>query len=174
MRYVIVSKVKGAAGSFNEKIKREVLNKFNAKSSKLPAHFTIKAPFESEDISRIEHAIEEFCKTHKKTPYIIKNYDHFEDRVIYMKVILPKKGRQTHDDLIESLSSVSMLTFKENEGKDKIFHVTIASKKIRDKFKEIWDYVNNFPCEYECDFDNISIYRWVDNTWKLYREFELE
>lgn len=42
MRYVIVSVVKGKAGQFNDKIRRDVFKKFKLKSSKLPAHFTIK------------------------------------------------------------------------------------------------------------------------------------
>ena len=51
MRYVIVSVVKGSAGKFNNNLRKEVFEKFQAKSSKLPAHFTIKAPFECEDIN---------------------------------------------------------------------------------------------------------------------------
>ena len=48
MRYVVVSVVKGEAGDFNNKLRKDIFNKFKAKSSKLPAHFTIKAPFEYE------------------------------------------------------------------------------------------------------------------------------
>ena len=52
MRYVVVSVVKGEAGDFNNKLRKDIFNKFKAKSSKLPAHFTIKAPFEYDgDIS---------------------------------------------------------------------------------------------------------------------------
>ena len=46
MRYVIVCVLKGEAGDFNNNLRKDILKKFNAKSSKLPAHFTIKAPFE--------------------------------------------------------------------------------------------------------------------------------
>ena len=59
MRYVIVSVVKGKAGDFNNKLRKDIFNKFKARSSKLPAHFTIKAPFEYDgDISDLEKAIE--------------------------------------------------------------------------------------------------------------------
>ena len=58
MRYVIVSVVKGKAGNFNNNLRKEVFQKFNAKSSKLPAHFTIKAPFEYDDIEELE----DYCK----------------------------------------------------------------------------------------------------------------
>ena len=49
MRYVVVSVVKGEAGNFNNNLRKEVYEKFNAKSSKLPAHFTIKSPFETDN-----------------------------------------------------------------------------------------------------------------------------
>ena len=62
MRYVIVSVVKGGAGNFNNNLRKEVFEKFHAKSSKLPAHFTIKAPFECENTDYMDNIIENFCK----------------------------------------------------------------------------------------------------------------
>ena len=61
MRYVVVSVVKGEAGNFNNNLRKEVYEKFNAKSSKLPAHFTIKSPFETDNIIQLEN-IEEDAK----------------------------------------------------------------------------------------------------------------
>ena len=59
LRYVIVCVVKGEGGRFNNEMRKDIFKKFNAKSSKLPAHFTIKAPFEYEgDIRELEEALE--------------------------------------------------------------------------------------------------------------------
>ena len=66
MRYVVVSVVKGEAGNFNNNLRKEVYEKFNAKSSKLPAHFTIKAPFEYDDIEELEEVLQNFCKTGRR------------------------------------------------------------------------------------------------------------
>ena len=60
MRYVIVSVVKGDAGNFNNNMRKDVYEKFKAKSSKLPAHFTIKAPFDYDDISELERTLDKF------------------------------------------------------------------------------------------------------------------
>ena len=132
MRYVIVSVVHGEGGDFNNDLRREIFNKFKAKSSKLPAHFTIKAPFEVEDeIKEIEYILENFTKKYSKTPY----------------------------------------NFDKKDGKNKIIHVTISSKKIRDIYNELWDYVNEYPCNFNCSFDNVTIYNWQDNTWKVHKEY---
>lgn len=175
MRYVIVSVVKGEAGDFNNNLRKEVFNKFKAKSSKLPAHFTIKSPFEWEDIRELEEVLENFSKNNKNTKarYKLNGYDHFDNRVIFMKVDMSKEGRILHDKLIEQLSKIDYINFTEKDGKNKIFHVTISSKKIQKIYDILWDYVNQYPCNFNCYFDNISIYKWQDNTWKLHKEYLL-
>lgn len=174
MRYVIVSKVNGPAGFFNDNLRKDVFQKFNAKSSKLPAHFTIKSPFESDDISDLEVILKNFADKNKKQRYTIKGYDHFDDRVIYMKVLMSKEGIELHNKLIDVLDSISYINFTSTDGKNKVFHVTISSKRIQKIFNELWDYVTNIPCEFTCYFDNISIYKWENNTWNLHKEFLLK
>ena len=174
MRYVIVSKVNGPAGFFNNNLRKDVFQKFNAKSSKLPAHFTIKSPFESDDISDLEVILKNFADKNKKQRYTIKGYDHFDDRVIYMKVLMSKEGIELHNKLIDVLDSISYINFTSTDGKNKVFHVTISSKRIQKIFNELWDYVTNIPCEFTCYFDNISIYKWKNNTWNLHKEFLLK
>ena len=159
MRYVIVSIVHGAGGEFNNNLRREVFEKFKARSSKLPAHFTIKAPFEVEgEIKEIEDILEDFTKKHSKAPYKID-------------VKMSKEGKEVHDRLIDELSKVSYINFDKKDGKNKIIHVTISSKKIRNIYNDLWEYVNEYPCKFNCSFDNVTIYKWQDNTWKLHKEY---
>lgn len=62
MRYVIVSATKGNAGEFNNKLRKNLFEKFGAKSSKLPPHFTIKSPFESKDLSSLENMLKKILR----------------------------------------------------------------------------------------------------------------
>ena len=175
MRYVIVSVVNGDAGDFNNNLRRELYKRFNAKSSKLPAHFTIKAPFEYDgNITDLEDTIKNTIKDKKAINYSIDGYDHFDNRVIFMKVLMSNEGQKVHDELIDDLSKIPYINFSSHDGKDKIFHVTISSKKIQKIFKDLWDYVTPIRCDFDCSFDNICIYKWEDNTWKLYREFLID
>ena len=173
MRYVIVSVVKGKAGNFNNNLRKEVFQKMGAKSSKLPAHFTIKAPFECDNIKEVDDVIENFCKCHKKAPYNIKGYNHFDNRAIYMEVNMSKEGKKLHDELFDELNKIDYINFGEKDGKDKIFHVTVSSKKIQKIYHELWDYVSHIPCDFNCFFDNISIFKWENNTWILHKEYTL-
>lgn len=175
MRYVIVSVVNGDAGDFNNNLRKDIKERFNLKSSKLPAHFTIKAPFEYDgSIEDLEENIDTLCRNEKAAFYNIKGYDNFDDRVIYMKVYMSKEGKVLHDKLIDSMDKSSYITFDSLDGKEKVFHVTIASKKLKLKYNELWNYVSTLKCDFKCKFDNISIYKWEEETWKLHRAFELK
>ena len=174
MRYVIVSVVKGPAGNFNNNLRKEVFEKLGAKSSKLPAHFTIKAPFEADDISDLDKVLQDFAQNHKAHDYKIKGYNHFDNRVIYMDVHMGKECKILHDELIEKLEKLPYIHFKAHDYKDKVFHVTISSKKIQKIYHELWEYVNNIPCDFDCKFDNVSVFKWEDNTWKLYKEYLMD
>ena len=174
MRYVVVCVVKGEAGVSNNNLRKEIWEKFLARSSKLPAHFTIKAPFEHEgELTELTDALEKFCHSEKAAPFRLEGYDHFDNRVIYMHVNMSKAGKAMHDRLIDTMGEVPYIHFDSKDGKDKTFHVTIASKRLQPLYETVWQYVQQYPCDYDCQFDNVSIYKWEDETWKLYREFLL-
>ncbi|MBO3444119.1 2'-5' RNA ligase family protein [Clostridium sp. CCUG 7971] len=174
MRYVIVSVVKGKLGNFNNNLRKEIFNKFKAKSSKLPAHFTIKSPFETDNIDDLENILDSFSNNYLSEPYKIKGYAHFDNRVIFMKVLMSDEGKILHDKLIDELSKIPYINFGEKDGKDKVFHITISSKKIQKIFNELWEYVNKIDCDFDCHFDNICIYKWENNTWILHNEYILK
>jgi hypothetical protein len=67
MRYVIVCLIKGEALAFHEKLVEDICEKFKVKRQRLPAHFTIKAPFETEKILELESLVESYCKDIQST-----------------------------------------------------------------------------------------------------------
>lgn len=172
MRYVIVSVVHGEAGDANNKLRSEVKKVFGAKSSTLPAHFTIKAPFEYDgDIDELKSRLRAFVQEEKAESYRIQGYDHFDRRVIYMDVVLTKEAKAVHDRLIDILEQFDYISCNQKDGKDKTFHVTVASKRIGPIYDELWEYVQKIPCDYDCQFDNVTLYRWGDRKWEVEEKF---
>lgn len=172
-RYVIVCAIGGAALKFHEKLTSSVCYKFNKKRTKLPAHFTIKAPFETDKIEKVENILEKFSINNRKVPIRLEGYGKFREDVIYMAVKMSPEAKKVHDKLIDQLQEIPWMKFKSNEGKNKVFHCTIVSKKIKDRFKEIWNYVSKYSCDFNEYFDNISLYHWEYNTWVLLKKYEL-
>lgn len=173
-RYVLVSNIEGEALKFHDKITNNVCHKFNKSRQKLPAHFTIKAPFETDNIEKITELLEQFSFKRYKTPIEINGFGSFRRDVIYMNVDISKEGKKVYDELIDELSKISWLKFKNNEGKGKIFHCTIVSRRISDEFDEIWNYVNQYNCNFKNYFDNLILYIWKDNRWVIYKRFNFK
>lgn len=170
MRYVIVCLLKEETLKFHESLVSDVCSKFKVQRQKLPAHFTIKAPFETENIEELEKVTEEFCRSHSKTTIKIKGFNHFRNNVIFMDIFPSKEAVEVHDKYIDELEKIQWLTWKEHEGKNKKFHCTIVSRRISSKFNEIWEYVNRFNPKFDLYFDNISILIWRNGRWETHKE----
>lgn len=174
MRYVIVADVRGKAGEMNNALRQEVREKLGAKSSTLPAHFTIKAPFEyNGSIEDLKEILRKFAKNEKAEAYQVKGYNHFDRRVIYMDMKMSKEAKAVHDRLMDILEEFSYIQCNKKDGKDKNFHITVSSKKIEPIYDQLWEYVHRYPCYFDCLFDNISLYRWEETKWILEEVFEL-
>ena len=171
-RYVLVCTIEGEASEFHDKITRDVCYKFNKKRTKLPAHITLKAPFERDKIDDMVEMMETFTGARSKTPIKINGFGKFRRDVVYMNVNVSREAKIVHDELIDEMENIPWVIFKPNEGKDRVFHCTIVSKRIQDKFEEIWNYVNEYKCDFDVYFDNLSLYKWQENTWVLYRKFK--
>ena len=175
MKYVIVADVRGQAGEMNNALRKEVREKLGAKSSTLPAHFTIKAPFEyNGSIEDLTKTLHEFVKHEKAEPYQMKGYNHFDRRVIHMDMKMSKEAKEVHDRLIDTLGKFPYIRFTKKDGKDKNSHITVSSKKIEPIYDQLWEYVHQYPCDFNCLFDNISLYRWEETKWVLEEVFELK
>ena len=86
---------------------------------------------------------------------------------------MSNEAKEMHDRLIDAMSAIPYIQFNENDGKDKDFHVTIASKKIWKFFDRLYEFVNQKPCHFDCLFDNVTIFKWGDRKWEVYKRFEI-
>lgn len=173
MRFVIVCLIKGTALKFHEKITEDVCYKFKVKRQRLPAHFTLKAPFELDDICDLENEISTFVNSNKKQPVKIDGINHFGTNVIFMNIIPSKKALILYNDFIALLKNLDYLTWKKHDGNSKTFHATIVTHLKENKFHEIWDYISKYNPNFSIYFDNISILKWQKDKWVTYRKFEL-
>ncbi|MFD3158413.1 2'-5' RNA ligase family protein [Haloimpatiens sp. FM7330] len=176
IRFVIVCLIKKEPLKLHETLINQIDFKFGVKRQKLPAHFTIKAPFELENIDNVnelENLIENFCKNNHKQKIDIDGFNHFSDRVIYMNINPSKEAVEIHDKFIDQLKTLHWLEWRKNDGKNKTFHCTVATKFKSNKFNDIWNFVSKYNPHFNLYFDNISILKWNNRRWETYREFKL-
>lgn len=173
--YTVVCMLDGEAARFNDDLRKDVKLTFNAKLSTLPPHFTIKEGFKYDgDISDLVSTIETFCQNEKAKPFQINGFGHFRNDVIFMNVEMSNEAKEMHDRLIDAMDKLPFINFSEKDGKDKSFHVTIASKQIRKIFDRLYEFVNQRPCQFDCMFDNVTIFKWGDRKWDVYKQFPIQ
>ncbi|AAK79570.1 2'-5' RNA ligase [Clostridium acetobutylicum] len=176
MRYVLVCIINGEAAKLNNRLASELKHEFNARRSKLPPHFTIKAPFETDEknIDDMKNILKKFESSFNAYNMDISGFSSFRKDVIYMPINLSKEAKEVHDKLIDELKGLKWLEWKNNEGKNKVFHCTVVSKRVRENFDEMLRYVNDYECNFKSDFDNITLYKWDTNTWVLEESYKLQ
>lgn len=176
MKYFIGTLIKGEAEKYQQKLLYSVAKKFRvnwAIETKISAHITLKYTFETEDIGHIEKNIAEFCKSHKRSKYQLKGFNHFKNEVIYIDVIPSKEMRDTYSKLTDHLNKNKDIPSSKFDGTIH-FHSTIAYKDIQEKFQEIWDYTAKEKPDFDVVFDNITIFQFMDDIWEIYKEFPLK
>lgn len=174
MRYVIVCLIKGEALKFHENLVQNVCRKYNVSRQKLPAHFTLKAPFETENITEVEELIQDFCGDRPSTTISIEDFDHFGEGVVFMDIKPSGEATKTCNDFVDVLKKVPWLEWKRNEGKNKKLHCTVVTRIPNNKYDDIWNYVREHHCSFDTYFDNISILKWDINKWVTYKEFKFK
>jgi 2'-5' RNA ligase len=173
-RYVIVCQLTGDALASHKKLMNEVCRKFEVKRTNLSGHFTIKAPFEADErISEIDKLTQEFSKFYKAASVKLDGFGSFRTDVAFVNVILSPKALDTYKAYIALLKQIPWLKWKEHDGLGENFHATIASKLKPDKFAMVMDHLSSYDYNYDVYFDNISLYRWENTKWILYKEYPL-
>lgn len=174
MLYVIVCLINGKVKGFHHQLVEDICHRFDVKRQRLQSHFTLKAPFDSTDISEIERITENFCLTYKASPISISGYNHFSDKVIFMDIKPSFDAIKVCEEYKKLLRTIPELQWKKNELEKHIFHCTIVSKLNKTTFRDIWTYVNQFPCNFNCSFDNITIMRLEKEGWVVEKSYPLQ
>lgn len=180
MKYVIVYLIKGKAAKFQQKLAYKIARKFDhygTVKNKIPAHLTLKLPFETNDIKRIqevENIIKNFSNKQKISTLILDGYGYFENPwVAYINAKESKQMRNIYNKFIDELKRIDLFTFREYEIHGPKFHSTLAHSDLaEEKFKEIWKYLKTQPKPYfHIKFDNITILKLTDDIWQIHKEF---
>lgn len=181
MRIVIECLLKNPVKEYQWSLVNQVAERFPelnyTKEQALEAHFTLKYPFEIEDVASLEKTILDFARTHKKTPVTIGGFDHFDDRVAFVKVELSKEAKNVFEAFIDALKDDPEISWEPIDGKDLHFHVTIA-ERCGVLCSAVLEFVKGKERRFDTYFDNISILKYTDKTsngiskWEHYRTFD--
>lgn len=154
------------------KLKLEIKEKFNAAHAlKLPAHITILPPFWL-DVNKEPDLLENLksnALTQKSFPVHLKDFGHFGQRVLFIKVVNHEPVKQVYTNFSATLQTL----FSEASVSSIHPHITLATRDLsRDKFQKAWEafkdrsYTNSFTAK------TLFLLKHNGKSWDILKEFE--
>ncbi len=168
MKYFIGYLIEGRAAEWYFNTAKDISDKFNTWKlyEKLPAHVTIFYPFETENVGSVGNVVKNWM-SNKKVPgnFTISEFDHFDDKVVFVKVDPDKSVR----DIVLELRGILKEIPGMPEDNFPIWrpHNTLANHLTPEEIKQIWDYVQTLEKpDFILPFDNVTIFRFEgDRKW---------
>ena len=173
MRYMIGYLIKGEAKEYQENLIDSISEEFGTRNlnEHIPAHFTLKSPFETENIGEVEKVLEEFCKGEKKSEMNIGGIGSFNRRVIFIGGEFSEEGLETFRRFIERLREIEWMEFGKHDLEEGNLHSTLARAKDPEQFEEIMKFLLKEKKFFDVEFDNVAILEKSEDGWNVYREF---
>ncbi len=174
MRYFIGCLVRGKAETYQQDLIENICRRFDVRNlnNHVPAHFTLKSPFQTENISVIEGLLCEFCAQQKAAKIVIDGIGSFGEHIIFLDGT-SKDGEQVFRRLIKELQKIEWMQFREYELTDVNFHSTLARSRDKKQFEKIMQFLESEKPIFDVQFDNITIFANIEGKWSVYREFRL-
>lgn len=176
MKYFIGYLIGGDAKKYHEDLVDQISEKFGTRNLNeyIPVHFTLKSPFETEDIGPVESLLEKFCEEERSSGIWLGDVDGFDKKIIYLNGEFSSEAMGTFKRLLKKLGGIEGIRFKEYEPKTDNFHSTLARAEDPKQFDQIVEFLSDRVSRYELDFDNIAILSRGEKKWEIYRKFELQ
>ena len=147
-------------------------------SKRIPAHITLKYPFETEDTTEIETRIEHIAKTIMPVSFKVGGVNRFDDgfETIFIEV---EHSPEFKNNIVKCISGLG--EFDEDrkfEIENRTFHISIARHLDSTTSDTIFEYLNaeGLPWlkNFDVAFDNITLMKYGDEVWSVKKMFKIE
>ncbi len=177
IKYNIVFLINGEAGKYHQDLMKTIGPKFGEYlifNKKELSHITLKKPFFSQNISEVELLINKFVQNKRKSKIKFIGFDNSKDYAISIKTIFNTIGIRLQKSLIEELTCIKSI-YLDKEDYDWKPHATITCCENKDKYKKIWDYLQNKKVQdLDLVFDNIAILKKTNGHWEIHKIFQIK
>lgn len=138
-----------------------------------PPHITIIAPFRPKknvDLNNLFQDVESFAKTQQPFNITLQNFSRFDDRVIFVNVILSNALENLWRKLNLHLAKAYNIKEKYNTYNP---HITVAFKDLKkDVFPKAWEYFSRINFEREFEVNHLVLLKHNGKFWDVIQRFE--
>lgn len=160
------------------KIELELCDKFGlCYGLKQSPHITIKAPFDTTNISPFVNYFELVAKKTKPFDIELEGFNYFEPNVIFLDVKENKKLKKMHDKIIKEMEEKFSIEPHEFEGDNIKFHVTLAVVDVtKSKFIKAKEYLKKYKPKLKFKAKTIGVFYYLgeDAGWAIVKRISLK
>lgn len=180
-RYIIPCLVRSPQiVEYHRELVDEIADRFGltfTQRQRIPAHFTLKYHFTTEEIGQVEELLEAFGRRYAATFVDVGGCGHFGEDVVFVDVRLSEAARGTLAALISTLRTLSWMPWSAHDAEHLHPHMTIA-ELCRPRFAQVWEFLRTRERRFTTKFDNVTILRQVGEEggierWAVHRSFTL-
>lgn len=162
--------VEGPAKRYRDRVTRELHRRYKITSPKLslPAHLTLKPPFECGlmGIVEVEKALRSFARAQTAPMYHVKGFGRFGFKTIYLDVVKSPDATKFLRDLVRFVNAeVSWLPRTSVEGNK--LHLSVARHLDRKTSAKIWKELSRVTVSGVGRMDTISVLKYEKKKWKV-------
>jgi 2'-5' RNA ligase len=180
MRYILPCLFAGPIREYHQALVDEIAARFElpfTRRQAIPAHFTLKYHFETDDIAAVEDLLAAFARAHDAASLMVGGFGHFDEDVVYVTVTLSPAARAVLADLLAALRRLPWMPWSPHDGDNLRPHMTVA-EYCRPRFEEVWRHVEGRERRFGAAFDNLTLLRQVGEEdgitrWAVHRAFPL-
>lgn len=158
--YLIELRLRGDSKDVTKKLIFDIYNKFGVHGAvkKRPVpHVSLFGPFNTRSIKEIISIMNQVGKEYSRLDYEITGFGYFEHKV--KSFLIPRKKKNViylkikpdsnllhfrHALAKEIIHKTKSKNIDYDSESDFKFHATLAMKDVHQKFKDIWDYLENY------------------------------
>ena len=162
---------------YHQELRLKLVSQFGLRVNiNVPAHITIKYPFDVEDTDEIEKVVQEFCDTQVKTEWMLQGFNHFinkDNYVVFIDVVSSAETRIAHSNFLDKLRKISWVQWGQFDTADLHYHVTLATHGLTaDNFDAVWSFLDQQEKpNFKVFFDNLALVQIEENSRSVYKTF---
>ena len=168
MRYFIAHLVEGSAKRYRDRVVRELHRKYKIKSPKLslPAHLTIKPPFECGlmGITQVEKSLRAFVRLQTAPPYRLRGFGRFGFKTMYLDVVQSPDATTLFRSCVAHLNKENPWLPRGAVDGNKL-HLSVARHLDRKTSAKIWKDLSTLKPEWQGRLDSISVLKYEKKRW---------
>lgn len=182
MRYILPCLFPSPVREYHQALVDELAGRFDLRMTQrqaIPAHFTLKYHFETDDIAPVERLLADFASRHAAAPVTVGQFGHFEENVVFATVTFSPAAQVLFEALGAALRQLSWMPWGPHDGAQLRPHMTLV-ENCRPRFVEVWRHLAGRARHFPAALDNLTLLRQTGadedglTRWAIHRTFILD